>query len=219
MNNYVKQRICQDERGFTLVEMLVTIMIMLVVMFALYNIFDMSVRVFSFGNDKVEATENARIGMEKMERELRAAYPYNKPAGTSSDYRFWDPTIPSNPVVPPANSQQITFGNDLNGDRVIEPATEQITYRLSATGPPYTLQRINNGTTSPLIENVGKFDNGTPGDPSDDIPGLRFTPLTSSGGTPTTNSQIARVKIELLTNKNGRTQTLTTEVALRNPGG
>ncbi len=48
---------------------------MIVVLSALYSVFDMSLRVFSFGNDKVEAVESARVGMEKMEREIRAAYP------------------------------------------------------------------------------------------------------------------------------------------------
>ena len=37
-------------------------MIMIVVFFALYSIFDMSLRVFSFGNNKVEAMESARVG-------------------------------------------------------------------------------------------------------------------------------------------------------------
>ena len=46
-------------------------MIMMVVFFALSSIFDMSLRVFSFGNNKVEAVESARVGMEKMEREIR----------------------------------------------------------------------------------------------------------------------------------------------------
>lgn len=69
------KRLLKDERGFSLPELLVTMLMMLTVMFALYSIFDMSLRVFSFGNDKVEAVENARLGLERMEREIRAAYP------------------------------------------------------------------------------------------------------------------------------------------------
>ena len=34
----------------------------------------MSLKVFSFGNNKVEAVESARVGLEKMEREIRQAY-------------------------------------------------------------------------------------------------------------------------------------------------
>jgi prepilin-type N-terminal cleavage/methylation domain-containing protein len=65
----VRERLLREESGFTLAEVMVTIMLMLTVMFALYNIFDMGLRVFSFGNSKVEAVENARLGLGKMERE------------------------------------------------------------------------------------------------------------------------------------------------------
>ena len=45
----------REEGGFTLPELMVTMVMMLTVLFALYSIFDMSLRVFSFGSDKVEA--------------------------------------------------------------------------------------------------------------------------------------------------------------------
>ena len=45
----------KGERGFSLPEMMVTIVIMIVVFFALYSVFDMSVRIFMFGSNKVEA--------------------------------------------------------------------------------------------------------------------------------------------------------------------
>ena len=64
--------------------MMVTMLLMTIVLFALYNIFDASIRVFSFGNDKVEAVENAQLGLEKMERELRDAYPRDKAGGDAT---------------------------------------------------------------------------------------------------------------------------------------
>ena len=51
MRSDVRKRVVGEEAGFTLTEVLVTMMIMLIVLFALYSIFDMSIRVFSFGND------------------------------------------------------------------------------------------------------------------------------------------------------------------------
>jgi prepilin-type N-terminal cleavage/methylation domain-containing protein len=75
MRGSVTRRLLREESGFTLVEVLVTMTIMIVVLSALYGIFDMGLRTFSFGNNKVEAVENARLGLEKMEREIRAAYP------------------------------------------------------------------------------------------------------------------------------------------------
>ena len=70
-------RFLKDERGFTLSEMLVTVMIMTVVLAGLSSMFHMSLRVFSYGNNKVEAVESARVGLEKMEREIRQAHTIN----------------------------------------------------------------------------------------------------------------------------------------------
>ena len=66
---------------------------MLTVLFALYSIFDMSLRVFGFGSDKVEAVENARLGLEKMERELRGAYPYDKAGGEEVLFPSFGPIL------------------------------------------------------------------------------------------------------------------------------
>jgi hypothetical protein len=41
----------REESGFILPELMVTMVMMRTVLFALYSIFDMSIRVFSFGND------------------------------------------------------------------------------------------------------------------------------------------------------------------------
>jgi type II secretory pathway component PulJ len=48
---------------------------MAAVLFSLYAVFDTTVRVFELADDRLEAAENARLGMGRMEREIRAAYP------------------------------------------------------------------------------------------------------------------------------------------------
>lgn len=188
----------REESGFTLPEMLVAIMIMIVVLFALYNIFDMSIRVFGFGNDKVEAVENARLGLERMERELRAAYPYDKRNG-------------NNALLTTRTSNSVAFGNDLNGDRKID-ASEQIAYSLSS-GSPATLQR--NG--QPVVEFVQDVDG--------DGKALAFEYMTANG-TPATNEadiSMVRIKLEVAVDRGMHerpvTQILQTDVALRNRGG
>lgn len=205
----MRRRILHDERGFTLTEVLVTMMIMITVMFALYSIFDMSLRVFSFGNDKVEAVENARLGMERMEREIRAAYPVDKIPDPSLEHLFFAPGNPTVPVVPGTNT--ITFGNDLShgadppNRRILDPATnaaepgEEITYTVSGS----TLTR--NG--QPVVENVA------PG-------GLAFTYLRSNLQSPTEvdGTDVGVVRISLEINVDGRIQTLTTDVDLKNRG-
>jgi hypothetical protein len=180
---------------------LVAMMMMILVMFALYSIFDMSLRVFSFGNNKTEATENARLGMERMEREIRAAYPYNKAASPPDEKLFasWTADV-------------ITFGNDLNGNRrIIDPATgapepgEQITYRRGISDPT-TLQREAGGSSQSVVEFVD---------------GLSFEYLDRYGATATSEDKIFMVRITLTTTVDRglggpTTQSLTTDVALRN---
>ncbi len=189
------RRLLREEGGFTLPELLVTMLMMFLVMLALYSIFDMSMRVFSFGNDKTEAVENARLGLERMERDLRAAYPYDKPT---------DSTLFPGFTANPASS--ITFGNDADGDRQIQldTSTEQITYSLSGD----EIQR--NG--QPLVEFV------QPG-------GLTFTYCETLTSCPSSisESEIKMVRIDLAVRvdrgpSGPASQTLTTDVALRNRG-
>lgn len=222
-------RLPREQAGFTLPEMLVTILIMITVLFALYNIFDMSIRVFSFGNDKLETVENARLGLEKMSREIRAAYPPYKADGKT--HLFWTAGGASAPAMPTAN--QITFGNDLNGDRKVYPpyrtdaaysTGEEITYRLSGTTLERVVGNVDAGgaytaQVSPVVEFV------QPG-------GLEFTYLKSDGtaltsaelADPANEPLIATVRIELAIEIDRgalgtRTQILTTDVALRNRVG
>lgn len=187
-----------DEGGFTLAEVLVTSMLMVLALLALYSVFDMSLRVFGFGNDKTEAAENARLGLERMEREIRAAYPQDK-AGASGTV---NEALVTSSITNPA--AQITFGNDRNGNRVVD-AGEVITYRRDA-GDPTTLVRVNNGTAQPVVEFVS---------------GLSFEFLDQYGTATTTEANVRLVRISLTTRVNRSlaapvTQTLSTDVALRN---
>ncbi len=201
----------EREEGFTLPEMTVTITIVILVLFALYSIFDMSLRVFSFGNDKVEAAENARIGLAKMAREIRAAYPYDKGAGL--DHLLWNPGYPATGAIPP--SDRISFGNDLgSGNRVIDPTTEAITYSLNGS----TLYRtVGTGASQPVVEYIKPDDPNTTAYDG----GLEFEYLTSSGTdlvTATSEDRVEVVRITLTVDKDGRVQELTTDVNLRNRG-
>jgi prepilin-type N-terminal cleavage/methylation domain-containing protein len=231
----VRKRFVKEQDGFTLPEMMITMVIMIVVLFALYSIFDMSIRVFSFGNDKSEAVQNARLGLEKMEREIRAAYPVNGPTSTGTTrYRFFD----ANGTNPPSGAAwptatQITFGNELGspGDRLIRcpdpPAScEYITYKLTSTGDPSeacttdsapcTLRRVNEASSVGPGEPVVEFVKPN---------GLRFRYFTLDGTeiNPTspgsfTTQDIGRVEIALHIDIDDRSQDLTTVVDLRNRG-
>jgi type II secretory pathway component PulJ len=59
----MRRQLIREEGGFTLPAMLVSITLMIVMLFALYSVFDVSIRVFGFGKDKLESTENALLGL------------------------------------------------------------------------------------------------------------------------------------------------------------
>jgi hypothetical protein len=149
-----------------------------------------------------------------MEREIRSAYPYDK----------GDPTSPDAHRFTPAGmgDSQITFANDLNGDRMITPDTEEITYDVSGT----TLRRKvgPGGTTEAVIEHLGADD---PATPLVDETGLKIEYLKKSGSalvaanTVTDDSEVQVVRLTLTTEVNPASetsakQTLTTDIALRN---
>lgn len=228
-------RLAKDEGGFTLVEVLVTVMIMIVVLFALYGIFDMGLRVFAFGNNKVEAVENARLGMERMEREIRAAYPVDRNADDDDRYLFFDANgATSNPPEDMPTATGITFGNDLgSGNGRIECPNldgdcEYITYKLSpedASDPnaARSLQRVNTANSGnpgePVIEfvdttgpngglNFGYFSQNVSGTLSEVLDGDQ------------SKFDIVRITLDIRvqSGQQSATQTLTTDVSLRNRG-
>jgi len=203
------RHVWKDETGFTLVEVLVSAMMMFGVLFALYAIFDVSVRAFGYGGDKLEAVGSARLALGRMEREIRAAYPYDLTSDPPRRYLLLDPTDPTKPAVPTAT--RIAFGNETGGDRKIG-ATEVIGYYLSG----HDLKRSKGGSAQTLVDSV----------PTD---GLRFTPCRSADDCPpalaiTDEAEIRLVRIELAVDVRRRgqdptRQTLVTDVYLRNRGG
>lgn len=238
----MKKRLLVDERGFTLTEVLVTMMIMIIVLFSLYSLFDMTMRVYSVGNDKVEAVENARLGLEKMKREIRAAYPYDvtddstvstNTAEIANDYVFWDPANSAAAAMPSDSS--LTFGNDLNANYKVNPTTEQITYYArstantanpcnTASAAPCTLYRtLGSGSAQGVVEYL-RFDNRGTASTSDDISGVKFEYLGVNGAVTTDQAAIRTVRISIAVavdrgiQEQPVTQVLTTDVALRNRG-
>jgi Tfp pilus assembly protein PilW len=212
----MKRRFLREESGFTLMEMMITTIIWIVVLFALASVFDMSITAFRVGNNEVEAGEEARMGLERMEREIRQAYAFDRANDNTTLFATWTPT-------------QISFANDLDGDRKSGPtagecpninACELISYSVDAgTG---TLMRTSGGfPQQPMVENAAYVDaNNT---------GLRFQYFQLDGTTEVVpgvgnEADIGAVRIQLTVRVDGgnlqdSTQTLTTDVALRNRGG
>lgn len=187
-------------------EVLVAMVMMAAVLFALYAMFDASVRVFGAGRDRAEAAQAARLGLARMEREIRAAYPRDKANGNGT-------------LLPDFTEERLAFGNDLNGNRrTLNPATgatearEGISYALDENGEP-----LRNDER--LVESAEDVDG--------DGRALTFEYLDANGDPVVDgdeeNVALVRIELEVLLEREAgeepAEQTLTTVVALRNRGG
>ena len=190
---------------------------MVVVLFALHAVFDATVRIFDLGGARLEAVESARLGLEKMQREIRAAYPYD--AASGYDHLLWTAGAPTTGAIPPPD--RITFGNDLNGNGKVDcpparsSACEVITYGVyrPSGGSTYALGRARSrgGSLQPVVGHVADVDG--------DGEALTFEYLDAAGNPAAGEPRVSVVRIELEIEVEGRGQTLATEVYLRNRGG
>ena len=197
------------EAGFTLVEVMVASTMMFAVLFALYAIFDVSVRAFGYGGDRVQAVGDARLALDRMEREIRAAYPFDPTSSPPKRYLFLDPLDPTRPAVPIAT--RIAFGNKTDGDRKIG-ATEVVGSYLGG----HDLKRSKGESAQTLVDSVTTN-------------GLYFTPCRTADDCPPAvaiadEAEIRIVRIELVVEVERRgedpaRQRLATDVYLRNRGG
>jgi prepilin-type N-terminal cleavage/methylation domain-containing protein len=69
----LRSRLIHDERGFTLVEMLVAVVLGVIVMMALFAILDFSINQSGRIAEKVDADQQGRIAMEKLTLELHSS--------------------------------------------------------------------------------------------------------------------------------------------------
>lgn len=193
----------KGEGGFTLPEVLVSMVLMATVLFALYAVFDATVRVFAAGGGRLEDVREARLGLARIERELRAAYPADKTNG--------DVTL-----LASFGEDHVTFGNDLDGNRrTRDPATgawdakERISFALDDGGTP-----LRNGV--PLV--------GSMTDATGDGRTLFFE-YFDANGVPVTSGEetevaLVRVSLRVSVGRNaggeGPDRVLRTSIALRN---
>lgn len=92
--------------GYSLVELLIGAVLFLIILTAIYSVFESNRRTFAMGERKVEAQQSARIAMEALQTDLRLIG-YGYPT---------DPTLPT-PVllkITAATVNSISFWADLN---------------------------------------------------------------------------------------------------------
>ena len=100
-------------KGLTLVELLMSLIIVTIVMASIYNVLQHSLQAYSHVETQAEVTQNGRMAMERFSKEIRQV------AGLSGSFSICDVS-------------NIQFGIDFNANGVITDDGERIQYILSA---------------------------------------------------------------------------------------
>ena len=171
--------------GHSLVEVLVATAVMALLMAATLSILQSGLAASGWGSGRVEAQQTVRVALERMVRELREA--------------GYDPASAGIEAVIVAEPARIVFQRDLNGNGVIDPTHERVTYVLRPGES--TLRRDAGGGAQPIAEGVRHF----------------LLVYFDDEGFPTTEpARTASVRVELDAGRKGPEATMATQVMLRN---
>ena len=137
-----KKNFTSKERGFTLVEILITIAITGIVSATIFTAFQSQQKSYVAQEDVAVMQQNLRAGMDMMVREIRMA--------------GYDPTSDANAGIVSGISNSIAFTIDETGDGDIDDSNEYITYSLYTS---YNIQKLGRKSTAtannqPVSENI-----------------------------------------------------------------
>src|SRR6266536_3622113 len=104
--------------GLSLAELLVSLAVLGLVLAGLFGILHSGVKAYGWGVGRVEAQQAARVALERMARELREAGYDPRGAGIQ-------PVVAAAPAL-------VTFQRDLNGNGVVDPTRERVTFLVRA---------------------------------------------------------------------------------------
>jgi type II secretory pathway component PulJ len=178
-------RVVRGQAGYSLADLLVAIAITGVLMSATLSALQSGLAAWGWGAGRVEAQQAIRAAVERMARELRDA--------------GYDPTGVGIEAVVVAEPTRVVFQRDLNGNGLIDPTHERVTYLLRPGET--TLRRDAGAGAQPLAESVRRF---------------ALSYLDGSGAPTADPSRVVSVRIEIEAGR-GRTEaTMSTLVTLRN---
>lgn len=128
-------------RGYTLVDLLVALAVGGGVLAASVMLLHQGLQAWVWGSARVEAQQSARYALDRLASELREA--------------GYDPTVAGIAPVLIAEPSRVAFQRDFNGNGVVDPTREQVTYLLRAGES--ILRRDAGGGAQPVINGVRAF--------------------------------------------------------------
>ena len=173
------------DRGYSLVDLLVALAVGGGLLVSTVILLHLGLRAWVWGAARVEAQQSARYALERMAGELREA--------------GYDPTVAGLAAVVVAEPGRVAFQRDFNGNGLVDPTRERVTYVLRAGES--TLRRDAGGGAQPVIERVRAF---------------RLTYLDREGAETTDPEAVVAVRVRLEVGADGAGVLMETQATLRN---
>ena len=173
----------RDQRGFTLVEALTAAALLGLLLSGVLGLLSTGTQSYGVGALRVDLQQGVRLALERMARELREA--------------GYDPTGAGFPAVVEAGPTRVAMQRDLNGNGVIDPTRERVTFLLRAD----VLRRDAGGGAQPMLAGVRRF----------------VVTYGDRAGVPTTDpGRVAIVHVELEAEEGGVRVVMATAASIRN---
>lgn len=199
----LREKTCDSQKGFTLVDLLIALAISSLLLVAIYNIFISQQKIYGVREQIAEMQQNARAAIDLLDRELRMA--------------GYDPTGAAGAGILVATATTIQFTMDLNGDGDSTDPGENVTY---------SLVDFDGDGDQDLVRNTGSGNQLV----AENIQSLNFLYTLANGATtptPAILNQIRVIQVSLTAqtakrdrdyskNNGYRTFKLTTEIEVRN---
>ena len=178
-------RAWRAQNGVSLPELLISLALLGLVLACVFGALHGALAAYGWGADRVEAQQSARVALERMAAELREA--------------GYDPKGVGIQPLAVAAPSLVTFQRDLNGNGVVDPTRERVTFVLRSGEA--TLRRDAGGGAQPIIDGVRRFT-------------LRY--FDRAGVDVADPARVALVRIHLEVGRSGPVATMETDVSLRN---
>jgi len=115
----MKKSFAAGSRGMTIVELMVALFLASIATYGMYRTYTNTIAVYNLQEQLVEITQNMRLTLELMGRDLRMA--------------GYDPSGSSGAGFVTVGSTTVTFSMDLNGNGVTSDSGEAVSYNFAGS--------------------------------------------------------------------------------------